>query len=192
MNKMQSTDQSLNIQPLELKNQATADSRMEQQQEERCIKGIPVKFFIDEVKKQDRARLDREGTLEDFPIQIPGIGLHAIKEKQKVKEEKALGGKAKNPKFQYQRKIADLFLQDERRYKSKEQQIFDNMEDLLDDEKVRQTIEQLEEAKRKSKMVMSRQLTSVVGGQLAGKILDNIGSQKTPTGNSDAESKLEK
>lgn len=54
MNKMQSTELGHEIKPLELKNQATADSRMDQalqQQEERCIKGIPVKFFIDEVKK---------------------------------------------------------------------------------------------------------------------------------------------
>jgi len=48
------------------------------------------------------------------------------------------------------------------------------MEDLLDDEKVRQTIEQLEAAKKKSQQTMRNKLSGVLGGQFAGKILDNI------------------
>ena len=70
-------------------------------EEERCIKGMPAKFFVDEIKKQDRICKLNGGKLEDFPIQIPGIGLHSILEKQKVKEEQANGGRATNPKFQY-------------------------------------------------------------------------------------------
>ena len=85
----------------------TSDSKMmnsaqaQLDPEERCIKGITIKQFIDEVKKQERARLKADGNPEDYPIKIPGIGLHAITAKQKVKEEKAAGGKAANPKFKY-------------------------------------------------------------------------------------------
>ena len=122
--------------------------------DERYIKGIPIKQFIDEVKRQERARNRAEGNPEDYPIKIPGIGLHAIQDKQKEKEKKAAGGKAVNPKFQYQRQIADHFLRDERRLKSRESDIFNQLEDLLDDEKVRQTIEQLELAKKKSRMAI--------------------------------------
>lgn len=50
------------------------------------------------------------------------------------------------------------------------------MEDLLDDEKVRQTIEQLEAAKKKSQLTMQKKLSSVLGGQFAGKLLANIAS----------------
>ena len=66
-----------------------------------CIKGIPRKQFIEEILKQERARKESEGTLEDFPIKIPGFGLHAILEKQKVKEEKAKRTKPRNAKFSY-------------------------------------------------------------------------------------------
>ena len=112
------------------------DSRTERE-EERCIKGIPVKFFVDEVFKQDRARKENNGTLEEFPIKIPGIGLHAIKEKQKVLNEKASGQKKENSKFKYQRDIASHFLRDEQRFKDREQKLFEQMEDLLDDERIR-------------------------------------------------------
>ena len=37
--------------------------------------------FIDDVLKQDRVRKEADGKLEDFEIKVPGIGLHAIKEK---------------------------------------------------------------------------------------------------------------
>jgi len=45
------------------------------------IKGIPIRTFIDEVKRQDRARKENEGTFDNYPIKVPGIGLHAIKAK---------------------------------------------------------------------------------------------------------------
>ena len=49
---------------------------------ERQIKGIPVKTFIDEVFKQEKARrakIEEGGNPDDCPpIMIPGIGLHAI------------------------------------------------------------------------------------------------------------------
>ena len=75
--------------------EAKADSRTDRE-EERCIKGIPIRQFCDEVFKQDRRRRDKEGTLEEYPIQIAGIGLHAIQEKQKAKNEMASGNKPKN------------------------------------------------------------------------------------------------
>lgn len=109
--------------------------------DDRLIKGMPIRYFIDEVKKQVKVREENEGTAEDYPIKIPGIGLHAIKEKQKVKEEKALGGKTKNPKFSYQKDIADHFMRDELRYKAREGKIFEKMEDLLDEEAIRQKID---------------------------------------------------
>ena len=95
------------------------ESRTERE-EERCIKGIPVKHFVDEVFKQDRLRKENNGTLEEYPIKITGIGLHAIQEKQKVLNEKASGQKVTNSKFKYQREIADHFLRDEQRFKDRE------------------------------------------------------------------------
>ena len=56
---------------------------------------------------------------------MPGIGLHAIKKKHQAKEEKALGGKTKNPKFEYQRDIMEHFLNDEKRFKAREREIFE-------------------------------------------------------------------
>jgi len=82
--------------------------------------------------------------LNDYPILIPGIGLHAIKKKHKALEEKALGGKAKNTKFEYQREIMEHFLRDEWRLHEREKKIFEQMEDLLDDERIRQKCDQLE------------------------------------------------
>ena len=107
------------------------ESKAEEKDSERCIKGIPVRTFIDEIKRQDRARREADGSLEEFPIVIPGIGLHAIKQKHAAKEQKALGGKAKNPKFEYQRAIMEHFLRDERRLVEREKQIFEQMEDIM-------------------------------------------------------------
>ena len=113
------------------------DSKGEVKEDQRLIKGIPIRTFIDEIKRQDRARRDAEGTMDEFPILIPGIGLHAIKKKHQKKEEKAQGGKAKNPKFQYQKDIMQHFLNDQKRYKQREVQLFEKMEDLLDEERIR-------------------------------------------------------
>lgn len=44
----------------------------------RCIRGIPIQELIDTVLKQDEVRREKGGTLEDFPIRLRGIGLHAI------------------------------------------------------------------------------------------------------------------
>ena len=120
------------------------DSRTERE-EERMIKGIPVKHFVDEVFKQDRLRKENNGTLEEYPIKISGIGLHAIKEKQNIMNERASGQKQTNSKFKYQRDIASHFLRDEQRFKNREQQLFEKMEDLLDDERIRQRIDVLEQ-----------------------------------------------
>ena len=61
---------------------ANGDSKQgEEKEAERLIKGIPIRTFIDEIKRQDLARRDAHGTMEDFPILVPGIGLHAIKKK---------------------------------------------------------------------------------------------------------------
>lgn len=117
------------------------ESKAEEKDSERCIKGIPVRTFIDEIKRQDRARREADGSLEEFPIVIPGIGLHAIKQKHAAKEQKALGGKAKNPKFEYQRAIMEHFLRDERRLVEREKQIFEQMEDALDDERTRKKVD---------------------------------------------------
>ena len=51
--------------------------------------------------------------------------------------EQALGGRAKNPKFAYQKNISEHFHRDEHRYRTQEQKLFDRMEDLLDDERIR-------------------------------------------------------
>ena len=75
---------------------------------------------------------------------MPGIGLHAIKKKHQAKEEKALGGKTKNPKFEYQRDIMEHFLNDEKRFKAREREIFEQMEDLLDDERIRKNCDKME------------------------------------------------
>ena len=104
-----------------------------------------MRQFIEEVRKQDRLRVQNDGTIEDYPIRIPGIGLHAIQEKQKLKEEKAKGTKARNPKFTYQKEIADHFLRDEQRFKTREAEIFEQMEDLLDDERIRGKVDKLEQ-----------------------------------------------
>ena len=82
--------------------------------------------------------------MEDFPILVPGIGLHAIKKKHQAKEEKALGGKAKHPKFEYQRNIMQHFLDDEQKHKQRENDLFEKMEDLLDEEKIRKHADLLE------------------------------------------------
>ena len=34
------------------------DSKMEEKEAERMIKGIPIRTFIDEIKRQERARRD--------------------------------------------------------------------------------------------------------------------------------------
>ena len=68
---------------------------------DRSIRGIPIRTFIDEIFKQDRVRKENEGTFKEYPIKLPGIGLHAIEERQKAKEQKALGGKPKNAKSEY-------------------------------------------------------------------------------------------
>ena len=56
---------------------------------------------------------------------MEGIGLHAIKAKQRVKEELALGQNTKHPKFAYQKEISEHFNRDENRYKSSEKKLFD-------------------------------------------------------------------
>ena len=66
-----------------------SDARGSEQTEEtheRAIKGIPLRDFIDHVLRKDKEREENEGTLEEFPIKIPGFGLHAILDKQKKKE----------------------------------------------------------------------------------------------------------
>ena len=68
---------------------------------ERAIKGIPLRDFIDHVLRQDKKREENEGTLEEFPIKIPGFGLHAILDRQKEKEAIAAGANKQNPKFRY-------------------------------------------------------------------------------------------
>lgn len=114
------------------------------QLDHRLIKGIPLRTFIDEVKRQDRARKDNEGSFDEYPIKVPGIGLHAIKAKQKAKED-ALVGKPLNPKFRYQRDIADHFLTGETRFKKREKILFEKMEDLLDEERIRKNTADIEE-----------------------------------------------
>ena len=49
-------------------NPGNADSKNEDKDTERCIKGIPIRSFIDEIKKQDKARREAQGTLDDYPI----------------------------------------------------------------------------------------------------------------------------
>ena len=61
-----------------------------------------------------------------------------------MKEQIALGAKQTNPKFNYQRHIANRFISNERKNRSHEKSIFDKMEDLLDDEEIRQKILKLE------------------------------------------------
>ena len=66
-----------------------SDARGSEQTEEnheRAIKGIPLREFIDHVLRKDKEREENEGTLEEYPIKIPGFGLHAILDKQKEKE----------------------------------------------------------------------------------------------------------
>ena len=50
-------------------------------EKERDIKGIPIRQFIDLILKQEKTRKENEGELEDYPIHLPGIGLHHIKAK---------------------------------------------------------------------------------------------------------------
>ena len=116
------------------------------------------------MKKRDEERRVNFATLEEYPIHLEGIGLHAIKARQKVKEDQAVGQTAKHPKFAYQKDIAGHFHRDEHRYANKEKEIFDTMEDLLDDERIRKKIEELEErAKAKAAEVFQRKLTEVLG-----------------------------
>ena len=81
--------------------------------------------------------IENEGTLEEYPIQIPGFGLHAIKAKQRDEEEKARRAKAQHPRFTYEKRINKKFLKGEMRFKEREQEIFTKMEDLLDEEVIR-------------------------------------------------------
>ena len=115
-----------------------------EEQHERAIKGIPLRDFIDHVLRKDKEREENEGTLKEYPIKIPGFGLHAIQDKQKKKEAQALNAKKVDPKFRYQRRIAKKFLKGECRFKYHEQNLIDKMEDLLDDEAIREKVLQLE------------------------------------------------
>ena len=70
----------------------------------------------------------------------------------------------KNPKFTYQKEIADLFHRSEHRYKQKEKVIFNKMEDLLDDEEIRIKITDLEEkAQSVIPNAINKTLTEVLG-----------------------------
>lgn len=62
-------------------------------------------------------------------------------------------------------------MRDERRYKSREQQLFEQMEDLLDDERIRKKIIELEEAaaatKKSKHAALARAHTLEIGNHFA-------------------------
>ena len=111
--------------------------RIENQPAEKLIKGIPLHRFCDEIFRQKRICDLAEGDLRDFPIEVEGIGLHAIQKRRKIEEDLASGVKARNSKFVYKQDIDKHFHRDEHRFKNRETKIFEQMEDLLDDEEVR-------------------------------------------------------